>query len=67
MAKYTLFAKKNCGVCKSVKSQLAAKGIVYEEVDVGTTEGWAKAKELGVRMAGTILDENNRQVKVSEL
>lgn len=67
MAEYRLFAKPNCGICRNVKAQLAAKKIPYTEIDVSTHEGWEEAKRFGVRVAGTILDENNQQVKVSEL
>ena len=62
-----VFTKNGCGTCKSVISQLKQKSVNFKEIDVGTTEGWEKAKSLGISAAGTIIDENNNIIKLSDI
>ena len=64
---YSVFTKKGCGTCKSVTTQLKQRGVDFKEIDVGTTEGWEKAKALGISTAGVIIDENDNIVKLSDI
>lgn len=65
--KYRLFYKNGCGSCKAVKSQLDAKGVDYELIDVGTQEGWDIAKSLDIRFSGAIVDETGNLVKLKDI
>jgi glutaredoxin len=45
---YKLFTSKDCGFCSSAKRCLEKKGIEFEEINVDTPEGSAKADKLGI-------------------
>ena len=64
---YFVFTKVGCGVCKSVVNQLKSRGVQFEEIDVGTEEGWKKAQSLNIMSAGVIIDENNKVIKLADI
>lgn len=44
-----LYSASWCNACVAVKSQLDSMGLQYKVVDVDSTEGMLKAKDMGVR------------------
>ena len=63
---YRVFTKKGCGTCNSVKAILKSRGVDFKEVDVTTEFGLRLASKCGVMSTGTIIDENDRIVPLSE-
>lgn len=64
---YFVFVKKNCGVCKSVVNQLKQRNVSFQEIDVGTAAGLEKARKLNIDSAGTIIDENNNIIPLTQV
>ena len=70
---YEFFGKTTCPNCPPVKNYLAGSGVNGVFVDVDTAEGLARAGEMGVRAAPTVIlfnengDEAGRAYNVNEL
>jgi len=50
-----IFTADWCSGCKTLKSQLKAKGVQFTEVDMDTTEGMKEGALNGVRSLPTII------------
>ena len=50
-----IFTADWCSGCKTLKSQLKAKGVQFTEVDMDTTDGMKEGSLNGVRSLPTIL------------
>ncbi len=49
MREVTVYSAPWCAGCKTLKAALSKAGIVFTEVDIDTSEGMAKAKELDIK------------------
>lgn len=72
-AKVTLYTRPGCGPCVAMKDALTRAGIVFEVVDVTTSEaGQCRVAELGYKQApvvdaGTLHWSGVQPAKVQEL
>ena len=55
MKEVKIFSAEWCAGCQTLKSQLKAKGILFTEVDMDTTEGMKEGSLNGVRSLPTII------------
>ena len=55
MKEVKIFTADWCSGCKTLKSQLKAKGVQFTEVDMDTTEGMKEGSLNGVRSLPTII------------
>lgn len=72
MREVVVYSATWCAGCKVVKKALAENNIRFEEVDITTVEGGAKAKELNVKsipvtVVGDIFFVGSRPNTVKEI
>jgi len=64
---YKLITTENCSRCNTIKSLLNQKNISYQEILAYSLEGIEICKQLNIKIAGTIIDENNNIVNINEI